>query len=135
MIQLTVILLSIVIAYIISLISGIHSIFKKEHYPISWGCVNLLLKAFSFEFINKLLNTTTRVERRNILRNLVVSEYGIFIEKKFFARIKATEIFAVVASMTCFSNLTIPKQTSLKKDEVQQIVKIPCDNTTHTFKI
>lgn len=135
MLQLTIILISIITAYIISLTSGIHSIFKKEHYPVSGLYINLILKAFSFEFINKLLNTTTRVERRNILRNLVVSEYGIFIEKNFSVRIKATEIFAVVASMTFFSNSTIPRQTSLRKEEVQQIVKIPNDSTTHTFKI
>lgn len=134
MVQLLIIFISIIIAYIISLTSGIYSIFKKEHYPINILYINLIIKAFSFKFIHNLLNTSTREERRELLQNLVVSEYGIFIKNNFSVRIRASEVITVVASMTCFLNLTVPRQASLKRNEVQQIVKIPNDTTTYIFK-
>lgn len=135
MIQLSIILASLIVAYIISLISEIYSISKKGSYIPTGLYFGIILKSFSFDFINKLLNTTTKEERKVILKNLVIRESGISIKKNFSTRVHACEILAVVASVTVFSNLSVPRQTCLKKEETQQIVKITPDHTTYTFKL
>lgn len=135
MLQLIVLSISIIIAYIISLISGIYKILKKNQYPFSSLCLNIIFKAFSLRFINNLLNTSTREERVNILDNLVIAEYGISFEKRIYSKIKSTDILALAAtSLTIFSVSNIPKQEILINKEVQEITKISNSNATHTFK-
>lgn len=123
------------LGYGLAIIDGIYKVKKNNSLLKNTTVTYIFFKSLNFKFISKFLNTSSKEERKELLKNFIISQNGIFIVAKKSSRINPQEILFVATSLSVITTLFIPRISSIQQEETQQVIEYNFDRSpTYNLK-
>ena len=123
------------LGYGLAIIDGIYKVKKNNSLLKNTTVTYIFFKSLNFKFISKFLNTSSKEERKELLKNFIISQNGIFIVAKKSSRINPQEIPFVATSLSVITTLFIPRISSIQQEETQQVIEYNFDRSpTYNLK-
>ncbi|MEG2256322.1 MAG: hypothetical protein RSB17_01485 [Cetobacterium sp.] len=130
MFQITFFFSVFLLGYGLAIIDGIYKVKKNNNLLKNTTVTSIFFKSLNLKFISKFLNTSSKEERKELLKNFIISQNGIFIVTKKSSRINPQEILFVATSLSVITTLFIPRISSIQQEETQQVIEHNFDHST-----